>query len=624
MTESTIEWWSPEGKEDEETQSRRVSALLSETAKIEERQHAWHELNLWNSTLYNNRELAGFRWGAEANAESELWPQNLRTENIIENIGQAMLSKASSSPLKPTLVPHGNSWRTAKAIRMSDRFLFGAWRATKAEDACVQAFNDSYTAGISCVQVGYDDVANELQVESVFFDNIIIDNRECANRAMPRTYRIRKAMPRDVAESRYDIVFDEVKDVKRYNNKRMQGRDWVIVVEAWRLPDRGKKNGRHSIACQNYKKFIKDEPWTEAWVPLVVHHWQDRQSGFFVKSGVEQVIPFQVIQNELNDDIRDAQDLACRLRILAHANSNMDVSQLDNKNGRVIYYSGNEPKFWEAKTNLAELYNERERNKAAAYTHVGLSESFAGADLPPQVRLDSSAAVREQRNMEDSRHLRLWTTFEEFRLRVARTMLMVLGCCKGAENYEVRPIGARMSMEKIPWKDISVLLKNENLWTLESTPMSMMSAAARRELLRDYTSRGQSEMGGDDSKRMISNADTEMLEDLELADKEDIERHISIMEEGGYERPDEFTALSKGLMLVKANMKRLLQYDDVTPSDPVIRAHKTWLVDAASVIVENQKMQEAQQAAEQQTMTPFAPTQGVNGTSSAQGPAPKQ
>lgn len=621
-------WWNPEldKKADKEAAERqRAVDLLDSTAKIEETQHAWYELNHWFSTLYSNREMSGFHWGARSNnADSQLWPHNLRTENLIENIGQAMLSKASSSPLRPTLVPHGNSWETARAVRKADRFMAGAWEATRAENACVEAFNDSYTSGLGCVQVSYD--RDSVHVESVFFDNIVIDNEECSNRAMPRTYRVRKAMRRDVIEARYGITLDvEFKDKKSklYNKKRAQGKDWEVVVEAFRLPDHEGKGGRHSIACTGYSGFIKDEPWEHEWVPLVFHRWQDRQDGFLTKGGVEQVVPFQIIQNELNDDIHDAQDLGCRLRILAHANSNIDWDQFDNKNGRVILYSGIEPKPWEMKTNLSELYNERERNKAAAYSHVGLSEMFAGADLPAQVRLDSSAAVREQSNREDARHLRLWSTFEQMRLDVGRTILLVIAAEDGADNYSVRPaMGDRLSTGNIPWKAIEDLTKEQYTWTLEPVAKAMQSPAARREMLRDNASRGQSEAGGDDARRMVSHSDIEMIEELELADREDIERHMGIMEEGGYEEPDEFTALSKGLFLVKANMKRLLNYDDVTKEDLMIRNHEKWLIKAGSIIVNAKKIEEMQMMQMQGGggMVPFQPTQGVNGTSSAQSP----
>ena len=190
---TSCKWFKPD-KTDLDDEMNRAVALVEETARIEQRQSSWHELNLWNATLFCNRELPGFRWGALA-AERELWPTSLRTENIVERIGETLLSKACSSPLRPSLVPHGMSWRTERAVRLLDNFLEGVWRQTQAEEACVLAFLDAFVSGLALVKVAFEPKKKRLSVEPVFFDNLVIDTRECANRAAPRTWRIRHVVP---------------------------------------------------------------------------------------------------------------------------------------------------------------------------------------------------------------------------------------------------------------------------------------------------------------------------------------------------------------------------------------------------------------------------------------------
>src|SRR4051812_36475717 len=100
------------GQSVKDVECARAQSLVSETSEIEQYQRSWHELNLWNATLYSNRELVGFNWGVtDANAARELWPTNLHTENLIYEIGESMISKASSSPLRPALTPRGKSWK---------------------------------------------------------------------------------------------------------------------------------------------------------------------------------------------------------------------------------------------------------------------------------------------------------------------------------------------------------------------------------------------------------------------------------------------------------------------------------------------------------------------------------
>jgi hypothetical protein len=609
-----VRWWEP-NKDDPDDEAHRAGALLEETALIEQRQNASHELFLWNSTLLTNRELPDFRWGQVDAAETELWPTNLRTENLVAEIGEAMLSKACSSPLKPTPVPHGMSWKTERAVRMLDQFIFGVWRQVKAEDACVQMFRDAYMAGAGCVRVSFDKRDDSLHVAPVFPDSIVIDNRECHNRRQPRVYRIREVLPRADVEERYGHQFDERPLGKqgKYHDSRQVADGWVVVVTAWRLPGPDGKGGRcTTVACD---RVLEDKAWKHDWVPLVFFHWQDRTSGFAVQSGVEQVVPFQVIQDELNDDIRESQDIACRPRMKINANAHIDVSQWDNAAGRFLMWSGSEPEPLIWPTNLNELYNERERNRARCFSRMGLSEMFANADLPEGVRLDSSAGVREFRNLEDGRHLRLWSNFEAARLAVAKTILLVLSISPSADAFTTmyHPGGARASAEKIPWEAVKDLTADKFSWTLEATPLSQMSPAARRELVRDWTSRGLLQSGSDEARRMEGNPNLERIEELELSGADDIVRHIGILEKGNYSAPNELTNCTLGIQKVTANYHRLHKYYDDETGDSdvpeeIFQNHIKWIVAAVAI---------QQAAVAPPPMTAFQPTQGMAGTSSA-------
>lgn len=607
-----------------QAQRERAAQILNDTAQIETRQFAWFRLNLWYSTLYNNRELVGFRWGAEVNDQAELWPVNLRTENLIENIGQTMLAKAASSPLRPTLVPHGASMRTYRAVKTADRFVFGLWRQTEAEHQCLQMFNDAYTTGLGCLQVIVTP-SKQIVVEPVFFDNVVIDNRECANRAMPKTYRIRKAVPFQALRALYkkDVCGEELTPTdNKYLESRAQGKDWEIVVETWRLPDPDGTGGYHGIAAAG--RILFEEEWTESWVPLVFFHWTDRGSGFFTKGGIEQVIPFQLKQNDLNDAIDENQKISCAAGLMASAATQFDWSQWYSEAGRIVLYHGMEPKPLTIPTNLNELYAERQRNKDACYSHMGLNEMFAMGDYAPSVRFDSSAGLREARNMEDARHLRLWTAYERARLELARTLLRVCARMnKGDFKVTYRPFGASFAGSDIQWEDIKVVTENDYEWEMAPASLAQMSPAARRETLMAKLARGQMSMGEGQDAQMVTSPDLEMLERFELASEEDIERHIELLEEGKYEKPSFLTNKSKGMILITANYHRLKRYNDVSPE--VFRNHERWVIDAAA----QQKAAMMQSAASQaqaqmgvqgvssQGMVPYQPTQGMAGTSAA-------
>lgn len=621
----TVCWWEPNPAEPKDYDAQqRATALVAETAAIEMRQSTWHETNLWNASLFANRQLVGFRWGT-IEAHGELIPNDLRTESLIEEIGEALLAKASSSPLVPSLVPHGNSYEIEQAVRRADHFVKATWKHVKAEDAAVEAFLDSYLAGLGCVRVGWDSTTKSVLAETVFFDNVIIDNRECSNRSMPRHYRIRQVMPRSSVEARYGVNLGKQ---GKYVDYRQVGDGWVVVVEAFRLPDADGEGGWHAVASCG--QMLVDEPWTHEWVPLAFFHWRDPVSGFFPRSGVELLVPYQMRMNQLNDAIEESQDIACRPRILLHGGSNIDVNQWDNEAGRILGYTGIKPEPFEWPTNLAELYRERERVRAMAHAYMGLSLMSSTGEMPQQVRLDSSAGVREFRNMEDARHLRMWTRFERFRLEIAQLIMCVLAAGEGSDSYmsTYHPSGGRALSERIPFKDIRKLADEFYAWSMEAAPLHMMSPAVRRETIRDLTSRGL--MDPNEARRAEGNPNLERIEDLEMASYDDVLRHLALLEKGEYEAPTNLTNLTYGLPRVTQNYHRLKEYPDV--KSDVLSNHLIWIAVAEGIqraaADAAQQQAVAQQAAMTQAATPpqqspagiprqtvpFAPTQGVSGT----------
>ena len=599
-------WWQRDPSLPEEIDAtERATALVSETAAIEMRQSTWHETNLWNASLFANRELVGFRWGT-IEAHGELIPKDLRTENLIEEIGESLLAKASSSPLIPTPTPHGDDYEVEQAVRKLQCFIHGTWRHVRAENAAVEAFLDSFLAGLGCVRVGWDKVTKTVLAETVFFDNIIVDNRECSNRSMPRHYRIRQVMPRSVVEARYGVNLGKQ---GKYVDYRQVGEGWVVLVEAFRLPDADGNGGWHMVSSCG--QALVDEPWKHPWVPLAFFHWRDPVSGFFPRSGVELLVPYQMRINQLNDAIEESQDIACRPRILLHGGTNIDVNQWDNEAGRMLGYTGIEPKPFNWPTQLMELYNERERVRETAHAYMGLSLMSSQADIPQQVRMDSSQGIREFRNMEDARHLRMWTRFEQFRLEIAKLILNVLAAGEGSESFmsTYHPSGGRASVT-VPYSEIKTLTQDHYSWSMDSMPLSMMTPAVRRETIRDFTSRGL--VDSNEARRMEGNPNLERIEDLEMASYDDILRHLELLEKGEYEAPTKLTNLTYGIPRVTQNFHRLKTMKKIHKNTLVL--HQQWIATAVAIQQAGVMAAQAQQAA---AAAPFAPTQGVPGTQAA-------
>ncbi len=582
----TIDWWVPHEALDQATavwepddyDHQRALALVSETSTVENRQQSWHQMGLWNGTLYSNRELPGFHWGITLETDSELTPANLVTENLVQSIGDSMLAKASSDPLMPTAIPRGASFKTKRLIKELNRWIYGTWRQLKCEDLAAKAFLDAYICGTGCVRVDYDQ--NGLCAEAVFYDNVIVDNRECLNRAPALTYRLRSVVPKAAVEGLFGVKLAEVDS--SYVSYRDIGREWVVLVEAWRMPigkkgEDGYQPGRHVISCGGV--LCKDDPWTLPKPPLVFLSWQDPISGFYAPSGVECVVPYQIRLNEINEHIKAAQDLTVNPRLLVHAGSRVDINNIDDQPGRTVMYTGvkPEPLLWPAVP--AEFYNERERVVKSAYEFFGISQLSASAQLPAGVRLDSSEAVREFKLSEDTRFLPLWTRFEAFRMEIAQRMVDVMCMDPERTHATVWHPGGRAKAMSIKWEDVKHLKQDHFTWSMDALPLASMSPAAREDKLAKWVEDGL--IGPDERRQMTDHPDLEGIQDLETASISDVHRHIELMEDGKFEAPDAMTNLVYGVPKVTYNIADLKTYDEYEAGDPdmmdCIEAHHEWL-----------------------------------------------
>lgn len=568
---------------DEDFAKSRARHLVDETAVIEDRQRAHHELNLWNAMLYSNRQYANFHWGlVTGTVDQMLVPANLVTENLIHSIGDAMLASAASSPLKPTPVPLGASFKTTKLVRRLDKWVYGEWTRLRCEDSALQLFLDAFIAGTGAIRVYYDPWTKKPCVERVFFDNIIVDNFEMANAPRARTYRLRQVVPIDSVEAMYDVKLDPREAERQYTTYRLRGESWVPVIEAYRLPV-GKSKGRHVVACCG--QLLVDEVWEYDWIPWVFFHWERMKPGFYSPSGLELIVPYQTRLNELNEVIRDAQDLAARPRILQHAGSQIDINAWDNVVGRIMKYTGVAPQPFVWETAIGELYNERERQIDKAFQFFGRSQMTAQQELPPSVRLDSSAAVREFRLQEDTRFLDLWTRFQDARVDIARALINVMSVY-GDENYEtIITRGGKYVGERIRWGDVRELMKDNYSWKVEAIPLSAMAPAAQKSSLQEWVTQGV--VAPDNARYLSTHPDTEMIGALERASYDDIHRVIGLLEDGKFESPDPVQNLKYGVDKVSQNALLLRQYDDDDDDvdlETVMENHYRWVRQAMALI----------------------------------------
>lgn len=597
-------WWEEEPEGDVasgELSAQRANSLVQCAQYLEYSQRDVHDQNLWNAQLYANRELAAFDWGQGALYRASLAPITRTGENLILMGVDSMVAQIGKNRPKPTPITRGASFKVRREAKKLDKFLWGLFREVRAFDIGKLVFRDACIFGLGAAHVtahdtGEGDDYSTICVERVFPDELLIDQAEVVATGKARHMYRRRALPIEVVAEKYGIPEEEIASQAEgwdYLDYRPTGKGWIVVVEGWQLP-RGKHQGRWVAACKG--KLLWDKPWKESTFPFVFFQFNQPVSGFYSPSLVEVGLPYQIRLNEINDIIRDAQDVMARPRLLVAEGSRVNPHEVDNLIGRIIKYTGIKPEavVWPAVS--AELYNERERVKREFRAHLGLNISSTSGGLPDAARLDSSAALREYNAIQDNRLADPAQRFEEWYLQLAELCITTVANSPGRKKVTWASGGKKSRMETIDWDAID-LKANEFVLELQASSIFALTPAAMRDELERQLATGQ--ITPEDYRRLIAHPDLEAEVSIQAAAAEDIDRVIELLESGGYEDPMPFQDLVNGVQRVSLALLHLNQYDEAAEPDLVdIKiAFINWLAAARAILEEATTQSAPQQSA---------------------------
>lgn len=548
-------------------------SLWQHCRSVENRQFAHHQRLLFNAEKYGNREITGFDWGWGNQRHTSLTPENEGLDSVVVSVVEALIAEVGKTKIKARPKTKRASFKLRRASRKLDRYLYAEGKRLDLWEKCKQAFEDSCWGEVGFLYWDWTEDDDDAGVfcERVFPDEFIVNNDECY--AEPDPYQIarRRAMHVDEVIEAFGQHLDD-DDKQRLREEAMHNADtgwiaergpgpgFIMVVEGHRLPCGGKP-GKHVIGTGTLTIF--EEPWDEDYFPYTWFHFSKPVSGFYCKSAVERAWPWQRRLDELNADIRDAQDLACRMRIWAPTGGKIDIKQLTNRMGKVIQ-SAVEPKPLNWTTNVQELYEERRRCKEECFADFGISQMSAQSKLPPGSRLDSARAINEHAEQTSGRLVDLSQRYERFQLQCFDMIVkMSERAHKQGKKLKTTWVAGRR-VEEINWDDIDYA---RDRYVLQVEPSSTFneSLAAHTEDIDKLVQAGI--ITPEEYLSQRATPDTERQIALTVAAVENLFLTIEKIENGEYVPPSPLQDLVKGVQLVHFHYLDLCnEYDDVPES----------------------------------------------------------
>ncbi len=563
-------WWEPrdadDDGDDEYINRQRAASLISCARSLETAQEEIHQQNLWSAQLYSNRELAAFDWGNGNMARASLAPLSRTGENITVRVVDTLVSQIGKNRPKPKPQARGASFKVRQSIQKLDKFLYGEWQRNRVYAQTKQAFRDACVFGFGCIKVGVIDDADHgarVTYERVFPDEILVDQMEIVATGKIRHFYRRRVLPIEVVAETYGVseedLLEDLQASFTYLDYRPVGRGWIVVVEGYQLAV-GKTPGRWMVAT--HRRVLDEGEWAHDWLPYVFYSYNEALSGFYAPSVVEQCLPYQIRLNEVNEVIRDAQDLMGRPRVLVAEGSRVNPMEVDNVIGRFIKYTGIKPEAitWTAVN--AELYNERDRLIVQCLEQFGVGQMAAGATPPPSARFDSSKAFREFNAIQDDRLSDPAQRYEEFHLDLAGRTIDVIAA-SGKNPKTVWYSGWKKSKcEEIDWESIRHE-KDSYVMTMEAVSIFSMSPAAATDELEKQLAMGL--ITPEQYRMELSDMDTESEYSLQAAAAEDLNRVQMLLEAGEFENPTPQQDLVTGITQMSLASLALKKYTDDDP-----------------------------------------------------------
>ena len=604
-----IGWWET-GVESElpedEIEKLRAQSLLGQARNLENVQREIHEQNLWSAQLYSNRELAAFDWGNSALYRTSLAPVSRTGENLVLMVVDTLVSQIGKNRPKARPQTRGASWKLRQQAKLLDKFLYGEFIRNRVYEKGKNVFRDACIFGFGALYVCVED--GQLYIERVFPDELIVDQMEVVACGKARHYYRRRVLPCEVVASTYKLELEDITDAAKkveYDlDYRTIGAGHGVLVEGWQMAMNG-RHGRYVVAWGD--KILVDKPYKEEVPPFAFYQWQPPLSGFYSGSAVEQALPYQIRLNEINDVIRDAQDLMGRPRILVAEGSRVNPLEIDNAVAKFIKYTGIKPEAVTWPAISSELYNERDRQVRICLEQFGISALASKVTPPAQARFDSSPAFREFNAIQDDRLADPAQRFERFYLDLAELMIRVIRGSKASPQTVWVSGGKRGRVEVIDWAEVDI---DENAYVLQLEATSVFDstpAAIRDELEKQL---GMGLITPEEYRLQLSHPDDESELSLQASAADDIRRVIDLLESGEYESPTPIQDLVNGVQIVSLAALQLKKYDDIEPE--VHLNFLNWLTEARSILAIGEETPPSMQASDMNPgLMPMDPMAGL-------------
>jgi hypothetical protein len=349
------------------------------------------------------------------------------TWNVARSVIMTEAATIGKSRPRARIVTTGGDYRAKHRAKKANQFCAGWASECDLYEHTYEALIDSMSSDLGAVQLL--EVDGKVIVQRVFANELSFDAEDAQyGEGGSRTMYRQRWIARDVVNARWGKTIEQKAAIAAAESNSVLGTDdevgSICVREAWHLPrSKTSGDGRHTIAVSGggVGAMLFDEEWKKTYFPIVLLRYENRRTGSYGLSLMEQLELPQTQLNTLLLRVEKGQRLFAVPRIGIERGSKIVKDEISNLIGGAIVYTKTPPipLVWPAIP--AEVYKWIGELVQKMYDLPGVSRNAASG--VKETGTTSGEAIRESLDVQAGRHETFAQRWERFHVKIFRIAL---------------------------------------------------------------------------------------------------------------------------------------------------------------------------------------------------------
>jgi hypothetical protein len=469
--------------------------------------------------------------------------------NAVKAVSDTYVAMVTADRPKVSCVTSGGNWDLQQKGILLEKFIEGVLYENDAYRTATQVNYDVVKFGTGIVKI-CDDRPREtrIRIERILPWEVLVHPDDALYGEPQCMYQVKRFDRLVLQETWPEFAKDLVNGGADFTTSTpgqalfSQGQDdFVVVVEAWRLPQGKDSPGRHTIVCGLVT--LLDEEWHRPHFPFEFLYRQQPSEGIWGLSLAQELSGLQLSLNKMLRDIQRAQNLVVGHYMIDNA-TEINTGSISDRIGGFIRYRGNPPIYNApppaSDQNIAYLQQTWQR----CFETIGVSQQTAQSQKPAD--LNSGKALQVYADIQSQRFKPSYEEYQHWFLRIARQIIATADNMD--EEFYVKAAGSKV-MQAVRWADIGL---DDSEFSLKLYPTNALAddPASRMQQVQDLMTAGLIDPKA--GRRLLDMPDLEEFSSYENASYNLTMKIITqILSGGKYVGPEPFMDLEESVKLVQ-------------------------------------------------------------------------